>query len=84
MCWNCGCMIPDDDHGNPDNLTTEKIRSAAKAGGNKTIHKLMDNLVKTYSEKVMGTPSDVTPVTPDGLYYREVYGRDIQDVNPNC
>ncbi len=84
MCWNCGCMIPDDDRGNTDNLTTEKIRRAAKAGGNKTIHNLMDNLVKTYNEKVMGTPSDITPVTPDALYYREVYGRDIQEINPNC
>ncbi|OGN88168.1 MAG: hypothetical protein A2Z74_02085 [Chloroflexi bacterium RBG_13_46_9] len=77
-------MIPDDDHGNPHNITTEKMRRAAKAGGNETIHKLMENLLVTYNEKVMGTPADVTPVTPDALYYREVYGREIQDINPNC
>ena len=84
MCWNCGCMIPDDDHGNPDNLTTEKIRKAAKAGGSETIQKMMDNLLTTYHEKVVGTPSDVTPVASDIIFYREVYGKDIVDINPNC
>lgn len=84
MCWNCGCMILDNGHANPDNITTEKVRKSAKAGGNETIHKLLDNLLITYREKVMGNPSDVTPVTPDALYYREVYGREIQDINPNC
>lgn len=60
------------------------MRKAAKAGGNETIHQSMDNLFVTCHEKVLGTPSDVTPVTPDALYYQEVYGRGIQDINPNC
>lgn len=84
MCWNCGCMLPDDDHGNPDNLTTERMRKAAKAGGSETIHKMMDNLVATYEQKVMGTPADVTPVVSDVIYYREVYGKDIQEINTSC
>ena len=77
-------MLPDDDHGNPDNLTTERMRKAAKAGGSETIHKMMDNLVATYEQKVMGTPADVTPVASDVIYYREVYGKDIQEINTSC
>jgi len=77
-------MLPDDDHGNPDNLTTERMKKAAKAGGSETIHKMMDNLVATYQQKVMGTPADVTPVALDIIYYREVYGKDIQEINTSC
>ncbi|MBI2329324.1 MAG: hypothetical protein HYU85_06795 [Chloroflexi bacterium] len=62
MCWNCGCMMPEDDHGNPDNITTESLRKAARAGGPETIHKLMDNLNKIYRSKVEGTPIDKKPI----------------------
>ena len=31
MCYNCGCGIPDDDHGNPKNITNKTFRDAAKA-----------------------------------------------------
>ena len=58
MCWNCGCMSPDDDHGNPDNITTETLRKAGRAGGPGTIHKLMGNLDEIYHEKIEGTPVD--------------------------
>ena len=58
MCWNCGCMMPDDDHGNADNITTETLRKAAKAGGPETIHKLMENLNEIYHSKVEDTPLD--------------------------
>ncbi|MDP3879243.1 MAG: hypothetical protein Q8Q07_02915 [Dehalococcoidales bacterium] len=58
MCWNCGCMMPDDEHGSPDNITTETLRKAAKAGGPETIHKLMDNMNKIYQAKIKGTPVD--------------------------
>ncbi len=58
MCWNCGCMMPDNDLGNPDNITTEKLRKAAKAGGNKDLHQLMENMEKTYKEKIENTPDD--------------------------
>lgn len=33
MCLNCGCGMPDDDMGNPDNLTTKNLKKAAKASG---------------------------------------------------
>ena len=62
MCWNCGCMMSDDDHGNPDNITTESLRKAARAGGPKTIHKLMGNLNEIYHSKIEDTPIDKEPI----------------------
>jgi len=58
MCWNCGCMQPDEDHGNPDNITTETLRKAARAGGPDTLHKLMDNVTQIYESKIKDTPVD--------------------------
>jgi hypothetical protein len=58
MCWNCGCMRPDEDHGNPDNITTETLRKAGIAGGPNTIHKLMGNMDAIYQAKIKGTPVD--------------------------
>lgn len=62
MCWNCGCMMPDDDHGNPDNITTETLRKAAKASGPDTIHKLMDNMNEIYQGKIEGTATDTESI----------------------
>ncbi len=58
MCWNCGCMMPDDPMGSPDNLTTEKLRKAVKAGGNKNLKELVENFNKTYKKKIKDTPVD--------------------------
>ncbi|HJU47374.1 MAG TPA: hypothetical protein VJ689_04520 [Gaiellaceae bacterium] len=33
MCMNCGCGQPDEDHGNPANITAAALRSAADANG---------------------------------------------------
>jgi hypothetical protein len=63
MCWNCGCMMPDNPMGSPDNITTEKIKKAAKAGGNKSIQNLMATMVKTYEKKIKGTPVDTEPIS---------------------
>ncbi len=63
MCWNCGCMIPDSDMGDPDNITTAKLRDAAKAGANKNIHELMQNVQKTYKSLIENTPEDRDPLT---------------------
>lgn len=63
MCWNCGCMRPDDDHGNPDNITTESLRKAGRASGPDTIKKMMSNFNEIYQAKIKGTPVDTQPVT---------------------
>jgi len=62
MCWNCGCMKPDDDHGNPDNITTETLRKAGRASGPNTISKMMGNIDSIYNEKIKNTPADTQPV----------------------
>lgn len=36
MCYNCGCGKPDDDHGNPKNITNKTFDEAAKASEMKT------------------------------------------------
>ncbi len=61
MCWNCGCMMPDDDMGNPDNITTETIRAAARAGANRSVHDVMENMERTYQALVRNTPVDTEP-----------------------
>lgn len=62
MCWNCGCMRPDDDHGNPDNITTATLRRAAKASGPRTIHQLVKNMERLHELKVHGTELDEEPI----------------------
>ena len=33
MCYNCGCGMPDDDMGDPKNITNKTFEEAAKASG---------------------------------------------------
>jgi hypothetical protein len=33
MCYNCGCQRPDDEMGNPDNITNEDFKKAATVRG---------------------------------------------------
>lgn len=33
MCYNCGCALPDDDHGIADNITNATFEKAAEALG---------------------------------------------------
>ena len=35
MCYNCGCHIPDDDMGHPDNITTLTFKDLGKKVGKK-------------------------------------------------
>ena len=46
MCLTCGCMLPHDDHGNPDYLTIEDLEKSAK-GDNMSLDEAVSNLVKT-------------------------------------
>lgn len=36
MCYNCGCGMPDEDHGDPKNITTKTFEEAAKVTNMKT------------------------------------------------
>jgi len=62
MCWNCGCMMPDDDHGSPDNITTETLRKAGRAAGPETIQGIMSNMDQIYDRKVRGTAVETEKV----------------------
>ncbi|MCL5773907.1 MAG: hypothetical protein M1536_05945 [Firmicutes bacterium] len=31
MCYNCGCQMPDNDMGNPKNITNKTFEESAKA-----------------------------------------------------
>ena len=33
MCYNCGCQMPDNDMGNPKNITNKTFEEAGKASG---------------------------------------------------
>jgi len=46
MCLTCGCMLPHDDHGNPDYLTIEDLERSAQAD-DMTLDEAIANLVKT-------------------------------------
>ena len=62
MCLNCGCMMPDNDMGDPDNITMETLRNAARAGGNRSIREAMANIAKAYASLVKDTPQDTETI----------------------
>ncbi len=35
MCYNCGCGMADEDHGNPKNITTKTFEEAGKVNNMK-------------------------------------------------
>lgn len=43
MCMTCGCGKPNDDHGNPANITLDQLKKAAQAA-NIEPEKAADNL----------------------------------------
>jgi hypothetical protein len=52
MCMSCGCGEPNEKHGNPDNITLDDLRRAAKAANIEpeqaadNIHELASKLKK--------------------------------------
>src|SRR5689334_19370388 len=43
MCMSCGCGEPDNDHGNPDHITRDRMERAARAAGT-DIEQAADNI----------------------------------------
>lgn len=54
MCYNCGCQQPDNNMGDPKNITNKTFEEAAKAAG-ETVEEAKQNtlelLEKTLGEK---------------------------------
>jgi hypothetical protein len=53
MCLSCGCGIPEDDMGDPDQITLQTLEKAAKANG-VTVDEVLETIVRTYNEQVKG------------------------------
>lgn len=54
MCYNCGCQMPDNDQGNPKNITNKTFEEAAKAAGEtpeEAKKNTLELLEKTLGEK---------------------------------
>ena len=56
MCYNCGCGMPNNDMGNPKNITSKTFDEAAKAMGQsvkdakKNAHELLGKVLATKEE----------------------------------
>ena len=43
MCLSCGCNMPNEDHGNPNHITQDKLKKAAEAA-NISVQQAADNI----------------------------------------
>lgn len=43
MCLSCGCGEPNNDHGNPDHITRDKLQKAAQAA-NISVQQAAENI----------------------------------------
>ena len=56
MCYNCGCGMPNNDMGKPDNITNETFEEAAKAmnqspaDAKKNARQLLDKVLRAQEE----------------------------------
>lgn len=51
MCYNCGCGMPNDQMGNPDNITNETIKKAA-AASNQTEEEAKKNMIALLKQEI--------------------------------
>ncbi len=49
MCLNCGCMEPNDRHGDSANITLDDVQHAAEANG-QSLQETWQNMDRTYEE----------------------------------
>jgi hypothetical protein len=56
MCYNCGCGMPNNDMGNPNNITNKTFEEAAKAmnqspaDAKKNARELLDKVLRVREE----------------------------------
>jgi hypothetical protein len=56
MCYNCGCGMPNNDMGKPENITNRKFEEAAKAMGQDV--KTAKANARALLEKVLAAKTD--------------------------
>jgi len=54
MCLDCGCMKPNDEHGDNRHLTMKQVEDAAKAS-DISVDEAVKNIIKTMKEATSGT-----------------------------
>lgn len=57
MCLTCGCMLPHEDHGNPDYLLIEHLEKSAKIDGI-DLDEAVQRLIKTVEVAKQETEHD--------------------------
>ncbi len=55
MCYNCGCQMPDDDMGNPKNITNKTFQEAA-AVSEQTVEEARKNALELLQKVVEKKP----------------------------
>lgn len=77
MCYNCGCHIPDDDMGHPDNITSEMMKKIAKKLGKKGDGR---QLIYDYLEKQTSDPDFKNPILEEMLLKAsKAWGQSVKD-----
>ena len=62
MCYNCGCGMPNNDMGNPRNITSRTFEEAAKAmnqsakDAKKNAHQLLERVLRANDESTDKKP----------------------------
>lgn len=54
MSMNCGCGVPDDDHGNPKNITTKTLQEAADSNS-QNFEETKQNIMESLQKKSTST-----------------------------
>lgn len=78
MCYNCGCHIPDDDMGHPDNITTDTFKSLGKKIGKKEPE--TRQLVFNYLESQYNDPESVKDSDMEEMFTKasKAWGQSIE------
>ncbi|HEV7646172.1 MAG TPA: hypothetical protein VGO50_19720 [Pyrinomonadaceae bacterium] len=67
MCYNCGCQMPNNDMGHPENITNKTFDEAAKAMGltaKKSKENALELLEKVLAAKEESTEKNWKPSEP--------------------
>lgn len=78
MCYNCGCHIPEDDMGHPDNITGQTMQTLAKTlklqgDGRKAVY--------DYLEAQNTNPNTPANPTMEEMFLKasKAWGQSVQD-----
>lgn len=79
MCYNCGCAIPDDDMGHPENITEKTLESLA-GKKNKTKESIKKKLAEDLRSNSEDLDSDIKEIFDRAS---KVWGQPIDEAKKN-